>query len=521
MHTNNISYKYAQSSQHAFNNIIPRLINRNVHGSISIRTLIITMHAALLLPFLPFILALKDTSPQNATSFSLLYGYPLLAWEQLAIPFFDSMKTFNSFRHATELQTAESHAVVAPNVDTLYSVMVFDLSHHDLVLTIPPTIPTSQFALFGFYDLYGNNFVNIGPDHSNTSGDYRLTRRSGQATSYGYDADENDSQYSKGTITSPATYGAVFIRWLVNATNVNSIHTYQNATATRTVARPETSTLPALTSLLQSSNNATTVAGHVLDRLAKYGALDGPEVLTDSGIVEGNMSLAGISEGVYTPVEGVNLTQANLTALGAASMGVAASKINLGNGWSVLNPSDTGDYETKYDIRAAVAASVYEMVKSPNAIYPSWSNGSSQASLSGSVLNVGANESYIYTFSRPPPIGRLGFWSVTAYQDGYLIPNDRNVYTIGDRSNITYPDGRLVYDKNSTSDPGEFQILVQPADVVPPANWTCNWLPAPAGGGSMSPLLRFYQATDSLLNGSYVYPKVTKQAAIVGNDEEC
>lgn len=89
---------------------------------------------------------------------------------------------------------------------------------------------------------------------------------------------------------------------------------------------------------------------------------------------------------------------------------------------------------------------------------------------------------------------------------------------MGDRSGIRYPNGRLVYGGNSTSDGDEFQILVQAADKIPPANWTSNWLPAPSGGGSMSALLRFYEAKDDLLNGSYVYPKVTKQAAIVGNE---
>jgi hypothetical protein len=393
--------------------------------------------------------------------------------------------------------------------------MIFDLSHNDLLLTIP-RIPSSQFALFSCYDPYGNNFANIGPDNSDTQGDYLLTRRPRNATSYGYNADKKGPQYSKGTIISPTTYGAIFVRWLVNATNLSLIQTYQNATAIRSVTRLETSTLPSLVSLLQDSGNASTVAGHVLDLLTNYGAVDGPEVPTDSGILENNMKLAGISEGVYLPVEGVNLTQANSTALTEAMVGADDAQIDLGNGWKVLDPSDTGDYGAKYDIRTAVAASAYEMLKSPKAIYPSWSDSASQGSLVGSGgLNVGANESYIYTFSRPPPLGRLGFWSLTAYHNDYLIPNDQDVYSIGDRHGITYPNGRLVYGSNSTSDREEFQILIQAADKTPPANWTSNWLPAPSGGGSMSALLRFYEAKDDLLNGAYIYPKVTKQAAIV------
>ena len=55
--------------------------------------------------------------------------------------------------------------------------------------------------------------------------------------------------------------------------------------------------------------------------------------------------------------------------------------------------------------------------------------------------------------------------------DNYLIPNSGNRYAIGDRSNLTYADGDLVYG-NASSRNGPFQILIQPADMMQPANWT-------------------------------------------------
>lgn len=49
---------------------------------------------------------------------------------------------------------------------------------------------------------------------------------------------------------------------------------------------------------------------------------------------------------------------------------------------------------------------------------------------------------------------------------------------------LTYPDGEPVYGNSSNPKrDGVFQVLVQPANVKPPANWTSNWLPAPSGGG--------------------------------------
>jgi hypothetical protein len=62
---------------------------------------------------------------------------------------------------------------------------------------------------------------------------------------------------------------------------------------------------------------------------------------------------------------------------------------------------------------------------------------------------------------------------------------------------------------------GAFQLLIQAADVSPPANWTSNWLPGPSGGGNMTSLLRFFNAADELLSGTYQYPVVTKQHALV------
>ncbi|KAI7072653.1 hypothetical protein KC352_g42377, partial [Hortaea werneckii] len=112
-----------------------------------------------------------------------------------------------------------------------------------------------------------------------------------------------------------------------------------------------------------------------------------------------------------------------------------------------------------------------------------------------------------------------GFWSITGYEGDYLIPNPQNVYALGDRSNITYPDGSRVYGSgaqsrsNNSLSNEQFQILIQPADVAPPTNWTSNWLPGPVGGGDMSALLRWYSAQESLVNGSYAYPVVTRQSA--------
>lgn len=188
----------------------------------------------------------------------------------------------------------------------------------------------------------------------------------------------------------------------------------------------------------------------------------------------------------------------------------------MNNGWSVVQSNLTGDFGSNYGLRMEIASTAYLMLKAPHAVYPSWSNGSEAPPMEGQTLQLGSNESYIYTFSSKPLLRKLGFWSLTAYDsDGFLIENSRNVSSLGDRSSIVYPSGSAIYGPNSrVEDDGPFKILIQAADVEPPTNWTANWLPGPYGGGNFTVLLRWFNAMDGLLNGTYQYPKVTKQAAL-------
>ncbi len=88
----------------------------------------------------------------GATAFSLLYGTPLVGFRQLAstsgILELDGTNVLASHDTAAN---ASVHVVVRPNVDTIYSTGVFDLSATDLVVTVPP-MEEDRFYLFAFYD---------------------------------------------------------------------------------------------------------------------------------------------------------------------------------------------------------------------------------------------------------------------------------------------------------------------------------------------------------------------------------
>ena len=451
----------------------------------------------------------QNTSSRDATEFALIYGYPLLAFQKASA---ERVQQFgvNELAFARALLNATAKQVVKPNVDTLYGNVVYDLSQDDLAITVPD-IPDGAFCLFSFYDPYGDNWANIGTGNSAGAGKYRLRIR---RTDSGVEAAKDISGIDVNYINSPSLHGILLIRWLANSTNLDAVHAHQDATKVEGVPKEDRSLHGTSLSMFNWNLGNSTPAEHVLNLLAQFAPSNSPEDTEDVDRVDATLHEAGIISGTYGATD-ADLSAANASALKTAATDTISSLTTLNNGWTTLQTNKTGDFGTNYGIRAAIASSSYLMLKAPNAVYPSWSNSSSeQTALTGAPnLNLGPDESYIYTFSGKPPLKPAGFWSLTAYgADNYFIDTPQNVYALGDRSNLTYPSGSRVYGNDRTED-GAFQVLIQPADVAPPANWTSNWLPGPPGGGKLSALLRWYGAEEALLDGSYRYPVVTKQAA--------
>lgn len=319
------------------------------------------------------------------------------------------------------------------------------------------------------------------------------------------------------------------IRWLVyNYSSYDDIHRWQNETKIKTVLKPpsqyqNTTLLQVLESVPKGTKSA---AVRLLQLLAAFAPWCPPTVVSDRKRVNSLLARAGIGNGTYTPPAAVNYTSANITALklAAASFDVPGRVITETNGWTMLAPNITGNYNKAYGVRTSIAITGYLALAAPNALYPTFNNGTQTGGLNAATsFQLGPDESLLYTFSGRPPIKNTGFWSLTAYEDNLLIPNPLNRSSLGDRSNLTFPDGQLVYSMGGIATnhgDGEFQILIQPADVAPPVNWTSNWLPAPAGGASkLSVLLRWYDGElDQLVTGPYVYPEVVRGGAIRGSE---
>lgn len=389
--------------------------------------------------------------------------------------------------------------------------MFYDLLQADLELNIPEI--DDRYWVWPFYDLYANNHCNVGSLQGNPLGKYllRFTDNNSELQT------EQINDTYQGYVNSPTPYGLLLIR--IEALNPTTdidrtMEMNQNVTVT-VINRTGDSNVPELDlSIFAAVINSTASLGEkVLNLTAQLSSCNEPEILADRAWVAATLEDAGISgDGqTYTMSDGTNLTAAVATAnASAAAVRLQAGFTqNLGNNWTQGAPQVSGDFKSYYNARQYIAQNGYLQLTADQAIYPRYTAGS---------LSLGPDEAYLFTHLAKPELIETGFWSLTIYgEDQFLIANDLDRSAIGDRNNLTYADGTPVYsgeghDTDTANQP--FQILLQRADLTPPDNWTSNWLPVPAGGGTFSLNFRLYGAQESMTDGSWEYPLVEKIDAV-------
>ncbi|KAJ7767387.1 hypothetical protein DFH07DRAFT_326915 [Mycena maculata] len=445
-------------------------------------------------------------SEQDATIAALVYGIPLtsyVVWANAVAAEKGGWFT-NSFYYQPTLANASSpHVVILPNVDTLYSGAMIDLSQGDVVATMPP-LEEGRFYVWPFYDLYGDNFCNIGTATNSLAGKYLIKYRASEPGCVA-----GSDEYT-GIIYMPTVYGATLLRIEVfNSSDVNYVASSIDPGFRLSVLPSDSAPrAPALTQELLNDNlNTSDPALYIMQLTARVAAFNMPEVPEDVAPIAAVLEIAGISmtAQTYTMPAGVNLTLA-YSAAQDVLLGVVANQTNfvaLGNSWMMLAPALCGNFLSHYGVRAFIAMQAYLQLQASEAVYPTFA-------LSG---NLYANQTYMVQFFGKPQVN--GFWSLTVYDgEGYLVPNSINRYSLNNRDNMTYPDGTLVYGGSSPANSTQsFYMLLQSTDTPASAEWESNWLPTPAAGGEFSFQLRWYGPTDSLLNGTYTYPKLTAVAA--------
>lgn len=291
------------------------------------------------------------------------------------------------------------------------------------------------------------------------------------------------------------------------------VNELQDKLAITLIARNERPVAPALDLNVFRDDSympgkVNTLEESVLKLTGKFAKHNPPAVIENRKWVPPLLADAGIKDdGTFVQRPETELTLASSAARDAAKALLANPRnlLDIGGGWTIKHSSIIGDYGSFYQARCQIAGVGYLALTQDQAVYPVFRYGK--------TVDIEGNKAALFTFSAKPKVSAGGFWSLTAYSGaGYLIPNDVSHYALGDRSDLKFPNGTALYDSDKD---GIFQILVQPADITPPAEWVSNWLPAPSRGGAVSLSLRLYGADKIMTNGTYRYPKVEIINALV------
>ncbi|KAL2823579.1 hypothetical protein BDW59DRAFT_173405 [Aspergillus cavernicola] len=360
-----------------------------------------------------------------------------------------------SIAHDRELTTVHDRSVVRPNVDTLYSTILINLSADDLMVDLP--VVDDRYWVSPFYDIYRNQYYLVRYARA-------VDKEPGVPLCIQSTTEQGGCEYGIiGFITAPTPYGLTLPHLALknNGTDLTTVHATQDNKSVQTRARDNRYAPPLTLGMLNASLSTDPVT-RILELTARIALYNPPRNISDSPRVNSTLEAAGIRDGEHQQ----QIRDLEPIAVAAQSSVMAefnppGNVMTLQNGWQQLTPEVQGDFGTNYNMRTFAAG---------------WGN---------LVLRASAS---LYPITEPI-IEQNGFWSLTAYgPDRFLILNSLN--------------RTPVYGNDSS------------ADVALSEEWMSHWLPASAGGGDMNVTPRLYALSDELSSGGWTFPQVEKIQAI-------
>ncbi|KAM9861688.1 hypothetical protein ACI1US_02467 [Leucobacter sp. BZR 635] len=410
---------------------------------------------------------------------------------------------FNSFSHARAL-AGPADNFVSINNDTVYSMAQLDLSVGPVMLEVPDT--AGRYYVLQFVDAWTNNFAYVGHRATGTeAGRFLIV-----PPAWGGVAPADAT-----VIVSPTTVASIVGRWACDGeADLPAVHRLQDA-ASLTPLNPAATPagIPAI-------DAAVPAEVQLLEKLRVW-SQEFPPAVSDRAVLDG-LAPTGITETGASPYLAASAeTIAELGGALAASQAALIDYLRTGdvpvvNGWQLTY--HFFDYNTDFfevgTVNTPLFTSVppeqkYQM-RAAAALGGLWGNHSYEAAYASIYVDEtgeqldGAN-SYELRLDPMPPA--RAFWSLTMYSmpDFFLVENEIKRYSIGDRTpGLQHnDDGSLTI----------FMSATRPADPVKLA----NWLPAPAG--PFRPLLRMYEPSTEIIDGSYVIPAITRVAAQASEEQ--
>jgi hypothetical protein len=415
------------------------------------------------------------------------YGFPLLEFlrvrrteTSVRCPDKRGDAPVNAFGNATGFARPSDRSVVAPNVDTLYSIAHLDLGHGPVVLSHPAM--GRRYFVFELVDPYTNVIGYIG------------TRTTGSAAGrFAITWTGQPGRRVRGARVIRSAYRRV---WVIGRTLAGDRADQRRALA---LMRQYQLTPPAGPRRFprrcrpgQPVKAVTPTGLRFLDELGVALAQNPPPArdrpllatLASVGIGPGRRpERAGLSDDVLRDLlAGVDQTAASLPT-DARLMVLEAARHN--HGWAIPS-AQTGNYGTNYVYRAEIASVGLGANTPREAMYPV-----ALTDAAGQLLNGSSSYRIVFRRGQLPP--ERAFWSLTMYDSsGYLVANPAHRYAIGS----SHPPLRR-------SAGGSIVVIVSRRRPTGPG---VNWLPAPAGGFRLT--LRIYRPKATALDGRWQPPPV-------------
>ncbi len=420
-----------------------------------------------------------------------LFGYPLMLMDatmrastNVATPDTRGHAPKNQFAHLKVLPDDTFKTVVLPNVDTLYSAAFLDLSAEPVVLHVPDT--QGRYYLMPMLDAYTNVFASPGKRTTGTKeADFAIV---------GPDF-KGSLPAGVQKIDTPTN-----LVWLLGRTQINGKQDLPKVAALvdqytltplssygRAYTPPKNASVDPRIDMTTPPPKVVQKLGEqaFFGRLAELLAKYPPPERDADALVE--FEKIGLKPGEFAPSPAA--TKALAGAAQRAEKRMRARAFELGreaNMWRV--DTQLGEYGTRYEQRAAVAAKALGANLPQDAVYPSVTRDAQGKDLHG-------KNSYVLHFEKGQEPPAQAFWSLTMYgMDNYLVKNPLDRFALGSR------------DKLERNADGSLDILIQ--HERPAADKVANWLPAPAGPFQL--LLRVYWPQESLIRGTWNPPPIER-----------
>lgn len=417
------------------------------------------------------------------------YGLPLLTMQKT----YDNQTSIdvsngrgfgpvNQLNPVRSFITPEDRSVVAPNLDTLYSISWLNLKKQPQIIHVPKI--KGRYFDIPLMSPYTENFANLGSVEQTPPGDYAVVGPGDRRT-----------HLPKGVTRVKSPYDRVWIIERIYADNASAadqakVHKLQDKITVVPLNKyghkswtPKTPKHPDTTIDNPSLPTGMDFYDQLGNQLAKFPppAADQPEMekLAEIGVGVGlhPSTDASLDPDVLAGMQAA--IAAGPAAVYADAQALYAAGFAAKNGYLV---TPTGAYGTDYRLRAVITQVGVGALLPEQAVYPL-----SLLDRTGKPLNGSKKYVIHIPAGALPPVAQQGFWSMTMYDgDGFIVANSIDRYVINDRSDL------------HVNADGSMDIYLQ-AEAPTDPQQAQNWLPAPAGGFRI--LWRLYNTQPSAIPG--------------------